>query len=196
MNSPLRIGVLALQGDFERHLYRLQKLMVDGREVRQARDLDNLDGLIIPGGESTTMTNLIKRFGLHDDLAAFARRKAVWGTCAGMIMLADKVDDDRVRPLRVIDIAVVRNGYGRQVYSFFDHIEADLDSERVVLPVSFIRAPRVVEVSEGVTVLARYRDDPVLLRKDNVLVSSFHTELDDSPVLLKYYLERMVSVYD
>jgi len=193
MYDRLNIGVLALQGDFERHLYRLRSLNVSCREVRVADDLTGLDGLIIPGGESTTMNNLMDRFHLRERLAAFISEKAVWGTCAGMIMLANETDDPSIQTFKIINISVIRNGYGRQVHSFFDEIKANLNGHSIVMPVSFIRAPLVTSVGEGVKVLAVHDGNPILLSQGRCLVSSFHSELHDDSTLLKYFLESFVN---
>jgi pyridoxal 5'-phosphate synthase pdxT subunit len=187
MSSRLNVGVLALQGDFERHLFRLSRLDTISREVRRASDLAGLDGLIIPGGESSTMSLLLDRFDMREELKNFCTRKAVWGTCAGMILLAREVDDARVSPLGIIDIGVRRNAYGRQVHSFHTPITA--------LTAAFIRAPQVDRVGVGVTILAEYQKSPVLLQQGNCLVSSFHTELDDDLNLTKYFLKNIVSVF-
>jgi len=192
MHDGLNIGVLAIQGDFERHLKRLIPLAVNGREVRSRDDLADLDGLIIPGGESTTMNELIDRFEMREPLIRFCRRRAVWGTCAGMIMLAREVDDSRVRPLEVIDISVIRNGYGRQLHSFFTEIEARLNGTATVLKASFIRAPLVSRYGADVQVLSEYQDSPVLLSQRHCLVSSFHTELHDDLGLTKYFIDSFV----
>lgn len=193
MSRGRTIGVLALQGDFERHLFRLSALGMAGREVRRKEDLTGLDGLIIPGGESTTMSELIDRFKLRDNLEKFCSVKPVWGTCAGMILLAGKVDDERVRPLKVIDVSVIRNGYGRQINSFFAEIQANLNGDRTALKASFIRAPVVSGYGPEVQVLATYRDSPVLLAQGNCLISSFHTELHDDLSLTRYFLEEFVT---
>jgi 5'-phosphate synthase pdxT subunit len=192
MQMKPTIGVLALQGDFERHIYRLKNLSVSVSEIRQVSDLDNLDGLIIPGGESTTINNLIARFGLRKPLSRFARTHSVWGTCAGMIMLARQVDDPRVDPLGIIDISIIRNGYGRQVHSFFATVEASLNGTMSALSASFIRAPLVKSYGRDVSVLARYQSSPVLLSHENCLVSSFHTELDDDLTLTKFFVDKFV----
>lgn len=193
MFSNLTVGVLALQGDFERHLHRLSSLNVQGREIRRKEDIPDLDGIIIPGGESTTMSELIDRFSIRKELGSFCSKKAVWGTCAGMIMLAKEVDDDRVCPLNVIDISVVRNGYGRQVHSFHTEIEASLNGTRTMLKASFIRAPLVLKFGDDVKILSSYQGSPVLLSQENCLVSSFHTELDDDLSLTRYFLKQFVS---
>lgn len=193
MYSHLNVGVLALQGDYERHLFRLEALKVKTCEIRKTDDIDGLDGIIIPGGESTTMSMLIDRFNMRDKLTYFCRQKAVWGTCAGLIMLAGKVDDDRVNPLSAIDISVIRNGYGRQINSFYTQIEVSLNGTSAVLNTSFIRAPLVRSYGSSTNVLAFYQNAPVLLSNRNCLVSSFHTELDDDLTLTRFFLDKFVS---
>jgi len=186
-----KIGVLALQGDYERHEHQLGLVGVVSVQVRLPSDLEKLDGLIIPGGESTTMNYLIDRFGLRDPLLAFCRSHPVWGTCAGMIMLAKTIEDNPggVQPFGLLDIDVVRNGYGRQVFSFSDRIEVNLNGTAESLDAIFIRAPRVTRVGANVTVLASYGDSAVLVRQGNLLASSFHTELEDDTRMLGYFLE-------
>ncbi len=191
--ADVTIGVLALQGDFERHRFRLGRLGVANREVRLPEDMDNLDGLIIPGGESTTMSLLLDRFGIRDKLRTFCGTKGIWGTCAGMIMLAAEVDDSRIKPLGVIDIGVARNAYGRQVFSFFTNLLVSLNGSSTSVPASFIRAPMVTRIGAGVEVLATYEGRPVLLRQNNIMVSSFHTELDDDLALTEFFLKHFIS---
>jgi pyridoxal 5'-phosphate synthase pdxT subunit len=195
MYSDLTVGVLALQGDYERHRHRLISLKANTCEVRVKEDLDGLDGLIIPGGESTTMSLLIDRFGLRDRLVEFCRKKGVWGTCAGMILLAREIDDARISPLEIIDITVRRNAYGRQVHSFHTYINADLNGVPAALQASFIRAPMVSHCGPDVQVIAKHEESPVLLSQRNCLVSSFHTELDDDLTLTQYFLKNFVSLY-
>jgi pyridoxal 5'-phosphate synthase pdxT subunit len=165
----LVIGVLALQGDFEAHSKMLRGLGADVREVRVPADLDGLDGLVMPGGESTTMTLGIQREGLADPLRTFvATGKPVLGTCAGMIML------DRAH-LGCMDTLCERNAFGRQIRSF----EEDLDIPGIDGPVRavFIRAPWLKEYGDGVEILASVDDHPVAARQDNMLVISFHPEI-------------------
>jgi 5'-phosphate synthase pdxT subunit len=174
------IGVLALQGDFEAHAAVLERLGAQAREVRVPADLDGLDGLIIPGGESTTMSLGVEREGLEEPLREFARSgRPVLGTCAGMIML------DR-RHLGVLDVEAERNAFGRQVASF----EAELDFEGRPLNGVFIRAPRVREHGDGVEVLAEIDGHPVAVRQGNVLAVAFHPELTDELRLHEWLLER------
>ncbi len=133
--SRLRVGVLALQGDFQRHSHQLDLLGVKATEVRLPADLQQLNALIVPGGESTTINTLIDRFSLREPLLAFGRSKPIWGTCAGMAMLAKNVEDNQagIETLGLLDIDVVRVGYGRQVFSFEESITADLGDGPVAL---------------------------------------------------------------
>ena len=173
-----RIGVLAIQGDFLEHKHVLARLGVDAPEIRLPAELDGLDGLIIPGGESTTIVQLIDIYGFRPTLAGRVREGLpVWGTCAGMIVLADSLTDRRPEPLHLMNIEVSRNAFGSQVDSF----EADLDIEHVDGPPFhgvFIRAPVVNRAGEGVQVLAQLDDGrPVAVRQDAILATAFHPEL-------------------
>lgn len=194
--SDIQVGVLALQGDFRRHCYQLSLLSVRAVEVRLPTDLTQLDALIIPGGESTTMDILIDRFGMREPLLSFGRSTPIWGTCAGMVMLAKHVEDNqaRVKTLGLLDIDVIRTGYGRQVFSFEESLVADLGDGPVALKATFIRAPKVTRMGPAVKCLVAYRDSPVLVSEKNILASSFHTELDDDTTVLEYFLKEFVGV--
>lgn len=171
------VGVLAVQGDFREHRAKLQRLGANVAEVRLPEHLHGLDGLVIPGGESTTIGKLMRAYGLDDALRSFDG--AVFGTCAGMILLARDVIDGVPDQLAFgeLDIVVRRNGYGRQVASF----EADvtLVGDPVPLRGVFIRAPKIEEVAAGVEVLAELDGDAVLVRRGRYLAASFHPELTD-----------------
>jgi pyridoxal 5'-phosphate synthase pdxT subunit len=167
MSGPT-IGVLALQGNFREHAAVLRRLGGHVREVRKPKQLEGLDGLVIPGGESTAITRLMRLYGLEAAIERF--RGPVFGTCAGMIVL------DR-RHLGLVDLETARNAYGRQVASFETDLE--LDGEAEPLRGVFIRAPRVAEWGAGVEVLAELDGEPVLLREGRFLVASFHPELTD-----------------
>ena len=148
----MKVGVLALQGTFIEHIGMLQQLGVEAPPIRLPHELDTLDGLIIPGGESTTMNILLDRFELRESIVTFAKTKPIWGTCAGMIMLAKGILDNlsEVTPFGLIDIDVVRNGYGRQVFSFEESVEAKLGEGIQTLTATFIRAPKIMRTGEGV----------------------------------------------
>lgn len=172
------IGVLAVQGDFREHRQALNRLGVDAPEIRLPSQLDGIDGLIIPGGESTTIVQLIDIYGFREPLREKAREgMAVWGTCAGMIVIADRLADPRPDPLRLMDIEVSRNAFGRQVDSF----EADLDFQEIgdaPFHGVFIRAPVVTGVGASVKVLAALEDGrPVAVRQGKFLATAFHPEL-------------------
>jgi 5'-phosphate synthase pdxT subunit len=162
----MRIGVLALQGNFREHAAMLRGLGAEVREVRLPEQLEGLDGLVIPGGEYTAIMRLIRLYGLEEAIRSFPA--PVLGTCAGLILL------DRAH-LGLVDVAVERNGYGRQVASF----EADLELEGEAEPLRgvFIRAPRVVDTGPEVQVVGEHAGEPVLLRQGRFLVASFHPEL-------------------
>jgi pyridoxal 5'-phosphate synthase pdxT subunit len=174
----VKIGVLALQGNFREHVQMLRRLGADAVEVRKPAQLDGLDGLVVPGGESTTFMRLMRLYGLDEALRRFDA--PVLGTCAGMIVL----DRDH---LGLVDVAVDRNAYGRQVASF----EADLELEGDERPLRgvFIRAPRVREVGPDVRVLAELDGEPVALREGRFIVASFHPELTDDTRIHERFLQ-------
>jgi 5'-phosphate synthase pdxT subunit len=178
VNSRPRVGVLALQGAFREHARALRAAGADVVEVRLPEQLDGLDGLVIPGGESTTITKLAALYGLDDAIRGF--EGPVFGTCAGMILV------DRSH-LGLADLEVDRNAYGRQVASF----EADLELNGEERPFRgvFIRAPRVRDLGPGVEVLAELDGEPVLLRDGRVLVAAFHPELTDDSRIHERFLE-------
>ena len=190
-----RVGVLALQGAFDAHLRVLARLGADVREVRTPSDLDGVDSLILPGGESTTMSKLLVSSGLFEAVQLrLSDGMPAFGTCAGMILLARNVLDGRPdqRSFGVIDITVRRNGYGRQVDSF----EADLSVTSLEAPFHavFIRAPLVESVGPAVEVLAQHDGRTVVARQGNVLVASFHPELTDDGRLHSLFLSRLQEV--
>ena len=175
---PPVVGVLALQGDFEAHARLLRACGAEPREVRVPAELDGLDGLVIPGGESTVMTLGIEREGLAEPLRTLhAAGTPILGTCAGLIM----ADRDH---LGLMDIRARRNAFGRQIRSF----EADLEVAGEPMRAVFIRAPWIEDVGDGVEVLAEVDGHPVVARQDNVLVAAFHPELADDPRLHELFL--------
>jgi len=184
------IGVLAVQGDFREHELMFQKIGVPTRRVRRAEDLANVAGLVIPGGESTTIGKLAREYGVE----AEARRRyqegslALWGTCAGAIWLAREIEGYPDQPrLGVLDMGVARNAYGRQVESF----ETDLAIEGFDRPFHaiFIRAPVVTRVGKGMRVLAAYRGDPVFVVGERAMVTTFHPELTDDPRVHEFFVQ-------
>lgn len=183
-----RVGLLALQGDFAAHGEALRRVGATTSEVRRVQELDEIDGLVIPGGESTTVLNLMQDGPWFARLTEFARRGgAIFGTCAGAILLAREVEPAQPS-LGLIDVAVRRNGYGRQVDSF----ETDLEVEGRGRPLRgvFIRAPRFTAVGPGVSVLARRAGEPVLVRQGTILAATFHPELTEDDWLHRHFVER------
>lgn len=170
------IGVLAIQGDFAAHARALRRIGADAVDVRRANDLDGTDGLVIPGGESTTMLKFIEQEALGDSIIDFARRgKPIFGTCAGAILLAREVYNPTQPSLGLIDIAVERNGYGRQVDSFIAKVETAIEGGP--LEAVFIRAPRIIGIGPKVNVLALLNGQAALAQEGNILAATFHPEL-------------------
>jgi 5'-phosphate synthase pdxT subunit len=189
-----RIGILAVQGDVREHATALRDVGAEPIEVRLPRDLVGIDGLILPGGESTTMRKLIELYGLREPIVALANGGApVYGTCAGMILLADRIADGDEPVLRLLDITVERNGYGRQLDSF----EADLAIPSLgdePLHGVFIRAPIVSDVGPDVEVLARdAHGRPIAVRQGRVMATAFHPELTGDRRLHRLMLELVAS---
>jgi pyridoxal 5'-phosphate synthase pdxT subunit len=189
--SRLHIGILAIQGDFERHEHQVRLLGATPHLVKLPADLDGIDGIIFPGGESTTMSIMMDRHGLRGPLLRFCKAHPTYGTCAGMIMLSKRIVDNQsgVIPLALVDIEVLRNGYGRQVFSFEETVEVRLKDGIRAVKATFIRAPKVASMGKGVETLAEFGGSPVLIRQGNRLASSFHTELEEDTTVLRYFLD-------
>ena len=174
----MKIGVLALQGDFEAHRRRLEELGSEVVLVRKPEQLDEIDGLVIPGGESSTFLKLLGKEGF-EKLNRFVHNKPTLGTCAGAILLAKQVESPHQPGLDAIDMTIRRNAYGRQIDSVIFEGSSKLGDGP--LEMVFIRAPRIESVGDGVEVLAQRGDDPVLVRKGSVMAATFHPELSDDP---------------
>lgn len=185
------IGVLALQGDFARHLEAFKRLGVTATEVREPKDLNGLSGLVLPGGESTAMLKLMEGTGMEDAIRSFHEKGgALFGTCAGLILIADRVTDPEQRSLQLLDVDVERNAYGRQADSFEADLETRIGKDQPFRGV-FIRAPRVTRQGPDVLVLARANGDPVLLREGNVLAATFHPEMTDDLRVHRYFVQEV-----
>jgi 5'-phosphate synthase pdxT subunit len=186
----MRIGVLALQGDFGLHARALEKCGVEAVEVRKPLELDEVDGLVMPGGESTTLLKLMDAWDFVPALEKFhSEGKPIFGTCAGLIILAREVESPKQFSLGLIDVTVERNAYGRQRESFEAHGTAKLDGQAIPLEMFFIRAPRIRRVGPGVEVLAEHGGEPVMARQDRVLVATFHPELTDTTTVHQYFCD-------
>lgn len=174
----MKIGVLALQGAFREHLDTLRSIGVDGVRVREPADLDGVSGLILPGGESTTMRQLIERWGLREPIMALAETGApIFGTCAGMIVLADEIAGGEPSILPLLDVTVERNAFGRQLDSFEAELPVPVLGDTPVHAV-FIRAPIIERTGPGVDILARLEDGRIVaVRERNIIATSFHPEL-------------------
>jgi pyridoxal 5'-phosphate synthase pdxT subunit len=185
--QPLTIGVLALQGAYEAHAQTLRKLGATAKLVRLPSDLDGLDGLIMPGGESTTMLKFLEQRGFFDILKTFVHTTPTFGTCAGVILLANDVTNPAQKSLAALDVTVERNSYGRQIDSTILHSESKLPGGP--LEMVFIRAPRITRTGKQVETLATRNNDPVLVRQDHILAATFHPELGHDTRVHQLFLD-------
>ena len=190
----MKIGVLAVQGDFAAHRRMLARIGVQSAEVKTPADLENIGGLIMPGGESTTMLKFLTEGSLAEPIKEFARAgKPIFGTCAGAILLAHEVIGPAQPSLRLIDITVERNAYGRQVDSFVGEAETKLTGG--ALEAVFIRAPRIRRLGPAVHTLARVDREPVLVRESNILAATFHPELGGDQRVHRLFVEIVQAHY-
>ena len=191
----MKIGVLALQGDFALHARALGKCGVEAVEVRKPAELDGVDGLIMPGGESTTLLKLMDAWDFVPAIEKFHNAgKPIFGTCAGLILLAREVESPRQFSLGLIDVTVERNAYGRQRESFEAAGVARLDGHAAPLEMVFIRAPRIRKTGPGVEVLAEHGGEPVMARQGRILVATFHPELTDDTAVHRYFCDLVSRV--
>ncbi|MGC8545119.1 pyridoxal 5'-phosphate synthase glutaminase subunit PdxT [Athalassotoga sp.] len=186
----MKIGILGMQGDIEEHLAIMEKIGVDSIRVKSVKTLEAVDGLIMPGGESTTMLKLLKLTGLFDVLKAKIEKGfPVYGTCAGLILLANEVEHPAQDSLDVLDLSVSRNGYGRQINSFHAEISIPVIGDKPFDAV-FIRAPVITKVGK-IDVLASYNHAPVFVRHENIIASTFHPELSDDTRIHEFFVEMV-----
>jgi 5'-phosphate synthase pdxT subunit len=186
--GPVKIGIVAIQGDFAAHAAMLQELGAETVEVRTVQDLEGCDGIILPGGESTTQLQFLKEEGLFDAILKFSKQGgAIFGTCAGAILLATNVNNPPQESLGLLDMTVLRNGYGRQLASDVFYGPSTLKQEP--LEMVFIRGPIIEEVGKDMAVLARHEGKPALVEKGNVLAATFHPELTDDTTVHQHFLE-------
>ena len=183
----MRIGVLAVQGDFEAHEAVLEQLGAEPVEVRVPADLDGCDGLILPGGESTTQLQFLQEEGLADAITKFAERGgAIFGTCAGAILLATDVQHPKQDSLQLLDMTVVRNAYGRQIAS--DVVSGPTQLKKEPLEMVFIRGPVIERAGPDVKILAEYAGKPALVQRENILAATFHPELTEDTTVHEHFL--------
>ena len=184
------VGVLALQGAYQKHVESLSRLDVESRLIRKAAELEDCSALIIPGGESTTISLLMQEYELYEPVKKFAETHPVMGVCAGMIMMANEVDDERVKPLGIIPFKALRNHYGRQVHSFTADIKLDFDSNGEPFSAQFIRAPGIAKLSPEIKVLATYDNEAVMIGAGKHIALSFHPELTSDTRIHDYWLSQ------
>lgn len=191
----MKIGILALQGDFEAHARVLERLGAEVVYVRAPEDLQGLDGLVLPGGESTTHMKLLEETGLDEAIRKMAASgAAVFGTCAGAILLANDVREPAQKSLGLMDITVVRNAYGRQLSS--DVLELETKLREQPLEMVFIRAPIIEKTAKGVEVLAEREGKPVLVQQGRIMAATFHPELTADTAIHKKFLELAASTHE
>jgi len=185
----LKIGILAVQGDFAAHAAMLAGMGIESVEVRTREDLTGCDGLILPGGESTTQLQFLQEEGLYDAIKQFADSgKAILGTCAGAILLATEVKNPQQESLGLLDMTVLRNGYGRQVHS--DVVSGPSTLKKEPMEMVFIRGPIFERVGPDVKVLAEYAGKPALVQKGHILAAAFHPELTEDTTVHRYFLQQ------
>ncbi len=188
IKSPIKIGILAIQGDFAAHQKMLERLGVETLEVRRAEELKQVAGLIIPGGESTTMLKFLQEENLWEPLRQFAlSEQPIFGTCAGAILLAREVLNPLQPSLNLLDITVERNSYGRQVDSFIANV--NLARSDTPIEAVFIRAPQIIAVGDAVEVLATLNNQPVFVRQKNIFAATFHPELTDDESVHRLFVQ-------
>lgn len=185
--SEVKIGILAVQGDFEAHAAMLARLDADSVEVRTPADLEGCDGLILPGGESTTQLQFLQEEGLADAIDKFAKEGgAIFGTCAGAILLATDVKNPKQDSLKLLDMTVLRNGYGRQIAS--DVVNGPTKLKNEPLEMVFIRGPIIERAGPTLKVLAEYAGKPALVQQDHIMAATFHPELTDDTTVHQHFL--------
>ena len=193
----MEIGVLSLQGDFKNHIDILKELNINVKKVRYSNDFDSLDGLIIPGGESTAISNLIVKQGLYEVIEKFVNTKPVYGTCAGLILLSSRIMDSNnlkknINLFKVLDIEIERNGWGRQIDSFVQEIK--IKPFKKDYKAIFIRAPKIKSLDKSIEVLSKFLDTPVMIKKGYILGTTFHPELTKDIRVHEYFI-NMVKEY-
>ncbi len=185
----MKIGVLALQGAFVEHISILEKLKINVVEVRTIEDLDGVNGLIIPGGESTSIGYLMKKYGLNKKIKEMCKNGlAIWGVCAGGVLIAKSTDSDF--SLKLMDVRMKRNAYGRQVDSFNTKLTLDLGKKENIEGI-FIRAPMVEKIGKNVKVLSCFEERPVMIVQDKLLITTFHPELTENTKVHEFFVEMV-----
>ena len=182
------IGVLALQGNYQMHRVMLDSIGQENILVRSSEDLDCCNGLIIPGGESTVISKLLIRYGLLDSIKNFAKVNGVFGTCAGLILMTNYSSEDIIG-LDILNIDVSRNAWGRQIYSFTDSLNIDIPDKIKDFKATFIRAPKISSVGDSVKTLSYFNKEPVMVKQDLHLATTFHPEMHADSSIHKYFID-------
>jgi 5'-phosphate synthase pdxT subunit len=192
----IKIGVLELQGGYALHHNLLKKIGLNSLPIKSVDDLKQSDGLIIPGGESTTLSLLMRKYNLRESIINFAKHNPVLGTCAGLILMSKDVDDERVDPLGLFDLSVSRNAYGRQINSSKKRIFFQYNfAEKIELYSTFIRAPKIKHIGKNIDIVARHENLPVAISSKNLLGLSFHPEIDGIDIFHKMMFDKTSKFY-
>lgn len=188
----MQIGILSLQGSYINHINILKEINIDTKEVRYAEDFDLIDGLIIPGGESTAISNLIEEQGLFDTINEFITTKPVYGTCAGLILLSSIITNNKtkkIKSFKILDMKIERNGWGRQINSFIEKIE--INSFKKKFKAIFIRAPKIKSLNKNIEVLSKFSNTPIMIKKGHILGTTFHPELTKDTRIHEYFIDMI-----
>ena len=190
----MKIGILALQGDFNKHGLILEQLGLEPTLVQYPSDLDHVRGLIIPGGESTTMTKLMDRAGFYESITSFANTNPVLGTCAGLIMMSNTAKDRRIKTLGLLDVDVERNASGRQIHSLCESLKVNINGKPQPIDATFIRAPKIIRYGPDINVLATFNGFPCAVQSGLHLGLSFHPELNGITIFHEFAFKKLVTL--
>ena len=190
----MKIGILALQGDFNKHGLILEQLDLEPALVRYPSDLNHVGGLIIPGGESTTMTKLMDRAGLYESITSFANTNPVLGTCAGLIMMSYQAKDRRIKTLGLLDVDVERNASGRQIHSLCESLKVNINGKPQPIDATFIRAPKIIRYGPDINVLATFNGFPCAVQSGLHLGLSFHPELNGITIFHEFAFKKLAAL--
>jgi len=190
----MKIGILALQGDFNKHGLILEQLDLEPALVRYTSDLNHVNGLIIPGGESTTMTKLMDRAGLYESITSFANTNPVLGTCAGLIMMSYQAKDRRIKTLGLLDVDVERNASGRQIHSLCESLNVNINGKPQLIDATFIRAPKIIRYGPDINVLATFNGFPCAVQSGLHLGLSFHPELNGITIFHEFAFKKLAAL--
>ena len=190
----MKIGILALQGDFNKHGLILEQLDLEPALVRYPSDLNHVNGLIMPGGESTTITKLMDRAGFYESITSFANTNPVLGTCAGLIMMSYEAKDRRIKTLGLLDVDVERNASGRQIHSLCELLNVNINGKSQPIDATFIRAPKIIRYGPDINVLATFNESPCAVQSGLHLGLSFHPELNGITIFHEFAFKKLAAL--